>query len=218
MKKMSRKAFLAGGATAVAAAGACLCTKTGWATLTGVGATPEIAPDAYDVSEDKRITIRLDRVPELAQVGGSVKILDSSLDDSLIVARIAEGSDTRLTKDQRTTIQRLLKGDHRALIKGSWPSLWWGRMERRANRGNAPRTPDLWSKRAKPNMEDVVKWIEAFKSREVYPGAGFKAFKAEWKYTRLYMGLQSRLLVEQVLYEYGKPWSTLCTGFGPVRD
>ena len=91
MKKISRKAFLAGGATAVAAAaGACLCTKTGWATISGVGATPSIAPDAYDIGEDKSVTIHVAKVPELAQVGGSVKILDSKIDDSLIVARIEE--------------------------------------------------------------------------------------------------------------------------------
>jgi Rieske Fe-S protein len=91
VKKISRKTFLVGGAaTAAAAAGACLCTKTGWATITGVGATPDIAPDAYEIEEDKSIRIHLDRVPELAQVGGSVKILDSDIDDSLIVVRKAE--------------------------------------------------------------------------------------------------------------------------------
>ncbi len=91
MKKMSRKMFLVGSASAtVAAAGACLCTKIGWATISGVGTTPDIAPDAYDVAEDKSLTIDLDQVPELARVGGSVKILDSKIDDSLIVARVAE--------------------------------------------------------------------------------------------------------------------------------
>ena len=90
MKKISRKAFLAGGMTAAAgaAAGVCLCTKTGWATISEVSATPDIALDAYDVVEDKSIRIRLDRVPELALVGGPVKILDSNIDDPLIVARI----------------------------------------------------------------------------------------------------------------------------------
>jgi len=93
VKKISRKAFLVGGVTATAAAGACLCTKTGWATISGVGDTPDIAQDAYEVVKNeniKNIKIRLDRVPELALVGGSVKILDSTIDDSLIVARIAE--------------------------------------------------------------------------------------------------------------------------------
>ena len=93
MKKISRKVFLAGGAAAVAAvAGGCLCTKTGWATISGVGNTPGIAQDAYDVVEDKGIRIRLDRAPELALVGGAVKILDSNIDDSLIVARVAENT------------------------------------------------------------------------------------------------------------------------------
>ena len=90
MKKMSRKAFIVGGATAAAAAGACLCTKTGWATISGVGDTPNIAPDAYDIGQDESIRIRLDRVPELAFDGGSIKILDSNIDDSLIVVRITE--------------------------------------------------------------------------------------------------------------------------------
>ena len=92
MNKISRKAFLAGGATAVAAAaaGACLCTKTGWATISGVGATPSIAPDAYERENDNSIKVHLDRVPELAQVGGSVKIVDARLPDALIVVREAE--------------------------------------------------------------------------------------------------------------------------------
>ena len=92
MKKISRKVFLAGGAAAAVAAGGCLCTKTGWATISGVGDTPSIAQDAYDVVEDKSIRIRLDKVPELALVGGAVKILDSNIDDSLIVARVAENA------------------------------------------------------------------------------------------------------------------------------
>jgi len=92
VNKISRKAFLAGGATAVAAAaaGACLCTKTGWATISGVGATPSITPDAYSIEKDNSIRIRLDRVPELAQVGGSIKIVDASLHDALIVVRQTE--------------------------------------------------------------------------------------------------------------------------------
>ena len=91
MKKISRKVFLAGGAAAAAAAtGACLCTKTGWATVTGVGNTPSIAQDAYEIVKDKGIRISLDKVPELATVGGAIKILDPNIDDSLIVARIAE--------------------------------------------------------------------------------------------------------------------------------
>ncbi len=91
MKKISRKVFIAGGAAAAAAVtGACLCTKTGWATVSGVGDTPSIAKDAYEIVEDKGIRMRLDMVPELALVGGAVKILDPKINDSLIIARIAQ--------------------------------------------------------------------------------------------------------------------------------
>jgi len=103
MTKISRKAFLAGGATAVAAAaaGACLCTKTGWATISGMGTTPGIAPDAYDMAKDNSIRIHLDRVPELAQVGGSIKIVDANLPDALIVVR--ETEDTYLAASIKCT-------------------------------------------------------------------------------------------------------------------
>jgi Rieske Fe-S protein len=57
-----------------------------------VGATPSVAPDAYDIREDKSIEIHVNKVRELAHVGGSVKILDSNIDDSLIVVRTAEDS------------------------------------------------------------------------------------------------------------------------------
>ena len=91
MKKISRKSFLIGGAgAAVAAAGACFCTKTGRATLFGVGATPEIARDAYDVAEDGEIRIYVDKVSEFASAGGAVKIFDSRISGPLIVARTAE--------------------------------------------------------------------------------------------------------------------------------
>lgn len=91
MKKISRKTFLIGGAAAVAgAAGACLCTKTGWATISGVGATPAIAADAYTIGEDGAVRILLDKVSELAGIGGAVKILDARISDGLIVVREAE--------------------------------------------------------------------------------------------------------------------------------
>ena len=50
----------------------------------------QIAPDAYSIGKDKNIRICLDKVPELALVGGAVKIVDASIDDSLIVVRETE--------------------------------------------------------------------------------------------------------------------------------
>ena len=55
-----------------------------------MGATPAIAPDAYSIGKDERIRICLDKVPELALVGGAVKIVDAKIDDSLIVVRESE--------------------------------------------------------------------------------------------------------------------------------
>ena len=89
MKKISRKAFIVGGVAATAT-GACLCTKKGWATISGISDTPNIAPDAYVIETDQSIRIRLDRTPQLAIDGGSIKILDTNIDDSLIVVRISE--------------------------------------------------------------------------------------------------------------------------------
>jgi len=48
MKKISRRKFViaSGAAASVAAAGTCMCTKTGRATITGVGTTPAINPES----------------------------------------------------------------------------------------------------------------------------------------------------------------------------
>ena len=90
MKKISRKAFLVGGTAAAVTLGGCLCTQMGRATLFGTGTTPEISREAYEVLDGETIRIDLDHVPELASVGGAVKISDSDMDDSLIIARTSE--------------------------------------------------------------------------------------------------------------------------------
>lgn len=131
------------------------------------------------------------------------------------MARTTEG----ISVSQNIETKKLLSRDHRALVKGEWPSLDLGDLRRRANKAaNRNKTRTAYSEIAKPNVAQIQRWIDAFISRQIYPGAGFQAFRYEWKYIRLTLGLQERLLIEQVLYEYGKPWATLCTGFGPVRD
>ena len=89
MKKMSRKTFLIGGATAatVAAAGTCVCSKTVRATITGVGSTPPMDLNAYEVAKGGALRIQLNKVPELKEVGGAVKVIDPSISGSLIVVR-----------------------------------------------------------------------------------------------------------------------------------
>ncbi len=45
-----------------------------------------------------------------------------------------------------------------------------------------------------------------------------KAFQRDWKWARLSVPLQIRLLVEQVLWEKDGDWRNLVTGFGPIKD
>lgn len=88
MKQVTRRTALA--AIGSAGAGACMCgLEAGCATFTKVGKTPAIASEAYAV-EDRRLRIDLGKVPDLAAVGGAVKIIDPKLPSSLIVARTAE--------------------------------------------------------------------------------------------------------------------------------
>ncbi len=46
---------------------------------------------------------------------------------------------------------------------------------------------------------------------------GFSAFRSRWAYVRQLIPLQSRLLVEQILWSMGPPWRSLLTGFNPVE-
>lgn len=85
MKKVTRRNWVR--MASAAGAGACVCgCGGGCATFSKVGTTPAIAPDAYTV-ETKAMKILLDKTPALAAVGGSVKIIDSSLPTPLIIAR-----------------------------------------------------------------------------------------------------------------------------------
>lgn len=46
-------------------------------------------------------------------------------------------------------------------------------------------------------------------------GGDYVAFRLDWLVARMGISLQARLLVEQVLWDKGKPWSQLCSGFRP---
>jgi len=87
MKRVTRKEFLIGSA---AVAGACMCGLSGCATITKVGDTPQIESSAYSIKEGPSVQLSLEQSPQLASVGGSGKIIDAELGDSLIIARIAE--------------------------------------------------------------------------------------------------------------------------------
>lgn len=66
--------------------------------------------------------------------------------------------------------------------------------------------------------KEIWEWIDSYETNEKSPGEGFALFKSQWKVLRLGIGLQVRLLVEQVLYDRGSPWSRLCTGFNAIGD
>lgn len=88
MNKMTRRSMV----TAIGAAGAgtCVCgLGGGCATFSKVGATPAIAADAY-VIEAKTLKVTLGKVPPLAAVGGSVKVIDARLPTPIIIARAGE--------------------------------------------------------------------------------------------------------------------------------
>ena len=62
-------------------------------------------------------------------------------------------------------------------------------------------------------VRETVKQLK--KLIEGYDGP--KAFEADWKWIRLTVPLQFRLLVEQILWDKRGGWRDLVTGFGPVK-
>lgn len=88
MTTTSRRDFIAALAAA-AGAGTCLCAAGGCATFTKVGRTPALAVDAYDI-DGRTVRIRLGQAPELATVGGAVKMIDARLPEPIIIGRTGE--------------------------------------------------------------------------------------------------------------------------------
>lgn len=93
MKKISRRKFViaSGAAVSVAAAGTCMCTKTGQATITGVGTTPAINPEACTIT-DSDLRIDMGKEPRLKTIGDAVKILDEKLKEPLIIVHKTQGT------------------------------------------------------------------------------------------------------------------------------
>ena len=87
MKRVTRKEFLIGSATV---AGACMCGLNGCATITKIGNTPQIGASAYSIGDGPILQLSLEKSPELAAIGGSGKIIDAELGDSLIIVRTAD--------------------------------------------------------------------------------------------------------------------------------
>ncbi len=83
IKKVTRRDFM----VTAAAAGVCVCGLEGCFILSTAGNTPEIQPPAYELQEsDKKIVIFIYKVPDLFNKIYAVKIIDSRIKDSLIIA------------------------------------------------------------------------------------------------------------------------------------
>jgi len=61
-------------------------------------------------------------------------------------------------------------------------------------------------------------WVKGYQELERYPGEGYGVFYSDWKKVRMWLSLQERLCVEQVLFDMGRPWRSLVTGFVPVGE
>lgn len=60
------------------------------------------------------------------------------------------------------------------------------------------------------------RFVDSYEDRNG-PRIGKAAFKADWRWIRLRVGLQDRLLIEQVLYDKGGFYRTLVSGFRPLE-
>lgn len=82
------------------------------ATFRYITQAPEIDSDAYSI-EGNRVVVVLDKAPELAEVGGSVTIVDDNLPNYLIIAR-AEETDYVVASSQCSHRGMALGYDHDA--------------------------------------------------------------------------------------------------------
>jgi Rieske Fe-S protein len=67
-----------------------MCSLSGCATFSKTGNTPQIEASAYSIGNGNTLQLSLEKSPQLMSVGGSGKIIDPKLGDSLIIARVAE--------------------------------------------------------------------------------------------------------------------------------
>lgn len=89
MGECSRRQFLKRGTVRLAVTSTCLCGINGCATITKIGDTPSINPDAFTLTKNI-LTIDLSKEAILSKVGGAVKIRHSDIPNGVIIARVAE--------------------------------------------------------------------------------------------------------------------------------
>lgn len=61
-------------------------------------------------------------------------------------------------------------------------------------------------------------WTVSYVRRAPSVSEGYLRFRLDWNLARHIFSLQLRLVEEQVLWELGKPFSELCTGFRPIGE
>lgn len=64
---------------------------------------------------------------------------------------------------------------------------------------------------------ELASWISSYQERSG-TSKGFSDFQWHWKLARNFVGLQVRLVCEQVLWDMGPPWNSLNTGFKAVGE
>ena len=83
---------------------------------------------------------------------------------------------------------------------------------------NVPRLQhaDQCIRTAREVYHTLFRWVDSYEDRAPPGITGFNRFALDWAIYRLGISLQMRLMVEQVLWNKGRPWSTLVTGFRPA--
>ena len=89
MGKFNRRQFLKKGSIKIAVTSTCLCGMNGCATITKIGNTPAINPDAFTLTNNL-LTIDLSKEETLSKVGRAVKIRHSDIPQGVIIAHVAE--------------------------------------------------------------------------------------------------------------------------------
>jgi Rieske Fe-S protein len=89
MEDLNRRQFLKKSTLSVVVTSTCLCGLNGCATFTKVGNTPSVNPDSFKI-KDGVLIIDLSKDDNLSKIGGCVKIINSNIPDSLIIARVED--------------------------------------------------------------------------------------------------------------------------------
>ena len=94
--KVTRREFIA----TTASVGVCMCGLNGCFIFPNAGDTQQIHPPVYEIeASDKNLEIIIDtgKAPELLNEGSAVKIIDSRIKDSIIIANTGENVFTALS-------------------------------------------------------------------------------------------------------------------------